>query len=152
MARIRMAVDDDDKDAQQRLEAASSYTADPAATVTAAQQIDTNDGSEPHWRLGSHGNLVDSRFAMRETSWIDPAVRNTFDADLHRFIRDAFPNELDADGAGKIMVCSAPCRNMCSRWTTDSTVQVYLCSLHVAQRLDRQVRYTPVQPGLPGQQ
>ncbi|KAJ7825670.1 hypothetical protein B0H14DRAFT_2820100, partial [Mycena olivaceomarginata] len=75
MARIRMAVDDDDKDAQQRLEAATSYTADPAAT----------------------------------TSWIDPAVRNTFDADLHRFIRDAFPNELDADGAGKIMIRPYKC-------------------------------------------
>ncbi|KAJ6474374.1 hypothetical protein C8R45DRAFT_1063502 [Mycena sanguinolenta] len=109
MARIRMAVNEADKQSQNHLESVASHVNIPVSEAAAAEGGDTqNDDTERHWQLGSPESLTDSRFAMRKAGWIDSTAAKDFDAHLRRFLHDAFPDvELGAES--KILIRPYKC-------------------------------------------
>ncbi|KAJ7274786.1 hypothetical protein C8J57DRAFT_1592115, partial [Mycena rebaudengoi] len=95
MARIRMTLNQYDAEISERIaELAERAALSPNDIKDIQDAPDKN-----HWRLGSPQNLVSSRFAMKDTTWINDLTRKNFHCDLRSFIQSTFPNEpLREDG------------------------------------------------------
>ncbi|KAJ7019138.1 hypothetical protein C8F04DRAFT_1198019 [Mycena alexandri] len=106
MARIRMTLNQYDAEISDRIAALAKR-----ADVSPANIEEMPDSAEDnHWRLGAPQNLVDSRYAMKNTPWISDATRNSFTSALRTFIREAFPEEpLRADGEDPIQIRPFQC-------------------------------------------
>ncbi|KAK6971572.1 hypothetical protein R3P38DRAFT_3413228 [Favolaschia claudopus] len=109
MARIRMTLDEYDKEEQERIETVAEHAAVPPESVPAAE-APSPEGDAPHWRLGSGGKLLDSKCAMNGIHWIDTKTRDAFDANLRRFLRNTFTDEnLRDDGMDSIKIRPYKC-------------------------------------------
>ncbi|KAJ7603016.1 hypothetical protein FB45DRAFT_1014955 [Roridomyces roridus] len=91
MARIRMTVDEYDREQAQVAQSFASFAAVAPESVETTDDSDSD--SDVHWRLGAPQNLVDSRAALRTANWIEPRVRDTFHDGLHKFLLATFPEE-----------------------------------------------------------
>lgn len=89
MAHIRMTVNQYDAEISDRIAAlAKRADVSPADIKEMPDSPDDN-----HWRFGAPQNLVDSRYAMKNTPWINDFTRKNFTSTLRTFIRDTFPEE-----------------------------------------------------------
>ncbi|KAJ7657002.1 hypothetical protein DFH06DRAFT_1410572 [Mycena polygramma] len=95
MARIRMTLNQYDAEISER----TSEMAERMDVTPREIQEVPDAPNEDHWRLGSPQNLINSRYAMKETVWIDDTTRQNFHSDLRSFVRNTFPEEpLREDG------------------------------------------------------
>ncbi|KAJ6589204.1 hypothetical protein B0H19DRAFT_1103276 [Mycena capillaripes] len=109
MARIRMTVDEYDREVRKRTADVAQHAAVTTESVEAAEKTAICHDA-PHWPLGSGEKLIDSRWAMNSVGWIDTKTKNTFDINLRRFLRDTFPDEyIRDDGEQSIKIRPHKC-------------------------------------------
>ncbi|KAJ7049122.1 hypothetical protein C8F01DRAFT_1093819 [Mycena amicta] len=92
MARIRMAVNAHDKEQEEELNEVAEHVGVSAESVRAAEQ-EPRPTTDEHWRFGALGKLEDSRFALRDASWLDEDTRCNLDKKLRAFLWNAVPDE-----------------------------------------------------------
>ncbi|KAJ7497907.1 hypothetical protein B0H11DRAFT_2189979 [Mycena galericulata] len=106
MARIRRTVNQYDAEISDRIAAMAK---DAGVSPVAIKNI-TDSPDEEHWKLGAPQNLVDSRYAMKNTPWIGDSARKNFSSTLRTFIRATFPEEaLQDDGEDVIQIRPFQC-------------------------------------------
>ncbi|KAJ7053222.1 hypothetical protein C8F01DRAFT_1065057 [Mycena amicta] len=108
MARIRMTINAYDNEQEEEVNEIAEHVGVPAESVRAT--VGDLAASDEHWRVGAPGKLEDSRFALRNASWLDDDTRRDFDKKLRAFLRDTFPDEaFRADGEQPIDIRRCSC-------------------------------------------
>jgi hypothetical protein len=92
MAQLRMHVDAHDRDVQKAIDKLAEETGAPATEIREAQERPHRTSVDQHWCLGSPQNLLNTKAALINATWIDAQTRICFDRDLRRFLREAFPD------------------------------------------------------------
>jgi hypothetical protein len=93
MAHIRMTVNQYNAKISDRIAALAKHADVSPADI----QKMADSPNDVHWQLGAPQNLIDSRYAMKNTPWIRDSTRKNFTSTLRTFIRYAFPEEVFRD-------------------------------------------------------
>ncbi|KAJ7220258.1 hypothetical protein GGX14DRAFT_515671 [Mycena pura] len=107
MAKIRITVDAYDKELKEDLDELATHAGVAAASIRTT--VEAMMDADEHWRLGAPGKLVDSRFAMRDATWLDQKTRDEFDGKLRTFLRDALYVPLSHSPARRFQIRRHDC-------------------------------------------
>ncbi|KAJ6470755.1 hypothetical protein C8R47DRAFT_1023403 [Mycena vitilis] len=138
MARIRMTLNEYDAEV---LDRTSKMAERIDVTPQEIQEI-PDVPNEDHWRLGSPQNLVNSRYSMKDTVWIDDTTRQNFHSELRSFVRETFPDEpLREDGEEIITI--RPFRSIYLHYTSleDWTDQCDVLRCNPSFQVNREERF-----------